>query len=127
MWRPNTTQWRLIWGLAAVIVLFWPAQGSRSLAIKAINWIADPTGKLPRLPPAFSLEDGEDPVAVNAHDSQEADYNRAYASSGFVRLRLRLRDLEDPFEPSTQQQILVAFAVLGALLIWRLGSRPERD
>lgn len=81
---------------------------------------------LPRPPNEFSLEDGEDPVAVMAHDSQEADYERAYASSRLVRLRVRLRDMGDPFEPSTQEQILAALGVLGGLLIWRLGARPSR-
>lgn len=82
--------------------------------------------RLPHLPEQFSLEDGEDPAAVMAHDSQEADYERAYANSRLLRLRIRLRDMPDPFEPSTQQQILAALAVLGGLLIWRLGERPPR-
>jgi hypothetical protein len=110
--------------LAAVIVLSWPGQESRSLAIKTINWLADPRGTLPRLPGQFSFEDGEDPVAVMEHDSQEAEYNRVVASSRLARLRIRLRDMPDPFDPSTQRQILAAIGVLGALLIWRLGERP---
>ena len=127
VWRPNPLQWRLIWILAVVIVLSWPLQGSRSLAIKALNWAADPTNALPRLPREFSLEDGEDPVAVTAHDNQEAEYNRVYASSRIARLRIRLRDMSDPFDPSTQQQLLAAIGLLGGLLIWRLGARPARD
>jgi len=124
VWRPNSSQWRLIWVLAAVIVLFWPGQGSRSLAIKSLNWLADPRGSLPRQPGQFSLEDGEDPVAVMAHDSQEEEYNRLVASSRLARLRIRLRDLSDPFEPSTQRQLLAAIGVLGGLLVWRIGERP---
>jgi len=126
VWRPNAVQWRLICVLAAVIVLFWPGQQSRSLAIKTINWAADPKQALPRLPGAFSLEDGEDPVAVTAHDSQEAEYERVVARSKMARLRIRLRDMSDPFDPATQQQILAAAGVLGGLLIWRLGERPLR-
>lgn len=124
MWRPNSSQWRLIWALAAVIVLFWPGERSRSLAIKALNWVADSRSTLPRLPEDFTLEGGEDPVAVTAHDAQEAEYNRVYASSRLARLRIRLRDMSDPFEPSTQQQILAAIGVLGGLLVWRLGGDP---
>lgn len=124
VWRPSSTQWRLIWALAAIAVLFWPVQGARSLGVKLVNWAADPRNSLPHMPEQFSLEDGEDPLAVNAHDSQEAEYNHAYASSWITRSRMRLRDMSDPFEPSTQQQILVAVAVLGGLLIWRLGTRP---
>ena len=127
VWRPNPLQWRLIWILAVVIVLFWPLQRSRSLAIKALNWAADPANTLPRLPGEFSLEDGEDPVAVTAHDNQEAEYNRVYASSRLARLRIRARDMPDPFDPSTQQQVLAAIGVLGGLLIWRLGARPAHD
>lgn len=127
MWRPNSLQWRLIWTLAVVIVLLWPGQHTRSLAIKALNWAADPMNALPRQPSEFSFEGGEDPVAVTAHDAQEAEYNRVYASSRFTRLRIRLRDMPDPFDPSTQQQVLAAIGVLGGLLIWRLGARPERN
>lgn len=127
MWRPNSLQWRLIWVLAFVIVLFWPSQQSRSLGIKALNWAADPGNTLPRLPGPFSLEDGEDPVAVTAHDAQEAEYNHVYASSRLARLRIHLRDMSDPFEPSTQQQVLAAIGVLGGLLIWRLGGRPAHN
>jgi hypothetical protein len=79
------------------------------------------------MPGQFSMEDGEDPVAVSAHDDQEAEYNRVYASSRLARLRIRLRDMPDPFDPSTQQQILAAIGVLGGLLIWRVGARPARD
>lgn len=126
MWRPNSSQWRLIWVLAGVIVLFWPGEGSRSLAVKSINWLADPRSSLPRQPGQFSLEDGEDPVAVMAHDSEEAEYNRLMASSRLARLRIHLRDMSEPFEPSTQRQLLAAIAVLGGLLVWRLGERPAR-
>jgi len=126
VWQPNPSQWRVIWILAAILVLFWPGQQSRSLAVKIVNWAADPMNTLPRLPEQFTLEDGEDPASVMAHDSQEADYERAYANSRLLRLRIRLRDMRDPFEPATQQQILAALAALGGLLIWRLGARSPR-
>jgi len=110
-----------------VIVLFWPGQQNRSLAIKALNWMADPMNTLPRLPGDFTLESGEDTDAVMAHDTQEAEYRRIYASSSFARLRIRLRDMPDPFDPSTQRQVLAAIGVLGGLLVWRLGQRTLRD
>lgn len=97
------------------------------MAIKALNWVADPRSTLPRLPDDFTLEGGEDPVAVTAHDAQEAEYMRVYARSRLARLRIRLRDMPDPFDPSTQQQVLVAIGVLGGLLVWRLGGRPPRS
>ena len=126
MWQPNSSQWRLIWALVTVIVLFWPGQQNHSLAIKALNWAADPMNNLPRMPGNFSMEDGEDTEVVAAHDMQEAEYERAYASSKLERLRLRLRDMQEPLDPSTQQQVLIAIAVLGSLLVWRLGGRPAR-
>jgi hypothetical protein len=116
----------LIWVLVTVVVLFWPGQQSHSLAVKAMSWAADPMSKLPRMPGNFSMEDGEDTEVVAAHDAQEAEYERAYSSSKLERLRLQIRDMEEPFDPSTQQQILVALVVLGSLLVWRLGSRPAR-
>ena len=126
MWQPNSSQLRLIWTLSVSIVLFWPGQQNRSLAIKVLNWIADPNNALPRLPDDFSLEGGEDPNIVTAHDMQEAEYHRIYASSSFVRLRIRMRDTREPFDPTTQKQVLAAIGVLGGLLVWRLGGRPAR-
>lgn len=110
--------------LAAIIVLFWPSQQNHSLAFKALSWAADPMNTLPRQPDNFSMEDGEDTAVVIAHDDQEAEYERAYASSRLERLRLRLRDMQEPFDPSTEQQVLGAIIVLGGLLVWRLGGRP---
>jgi hypothetical protein len=126
VWQPNSSQWRVIWILAIVIVLFWPGAQDRSLTVKALNWVADPRDKLPRLPGEFSFTDGDDPFAVADHDAQEAEYYRVYQSSQLARLRMRLRDAPDPFDPSTQEQVLVAMGVLGAVLIWRLGGRPAR-
>lgn len=126
MWQPSASQWRLIWILTVVIVLFWPGEQDRSLAIKTFNWAADPRNALPQLPGELGFESGDDPFAVADHDAQEAEYYRVYDSSRMARLRLRLRDMSDPFEPSTQQQILCGIAVLGGLAVWRLGVRPER-
>ena len=127
MWQPNTSQWRVIWILAAVIVLFWPSgQQNRSLAIKTINWAADPRHTLPRLPDALSFDDEDDVRAVTAHDNQEEEYDRVYASSPMARLRIRLRDTGEPFDPGTERQVLVAIGVLGGLLVWRLGGRVDR-
>ena len=112
--------------LAAVFVLFWPNQQSRSLAIKAVNWAADPSDNLPHPPADFSMEDGEDTAVVIAHDDQEAEYEKAYATPGLEGIRIRLRDMPEPFDPTTQQQVLAAMLVLGGLLVWRLGGRPAR-
>ena len=110
-----------------LVVLFWPAQGQqgepdRSLAIKTVNWLADPMRTLPRLPATLSFDDEDDVVAITAHDAQEAEYERVYASSAFVRLRIHGRDLQEPLDASTERQLLSAVVVLGALLIWRLSA-----
>jgi len=122
VWKPNTAQKWLIWTLAVVMVLLWPSQQGRSLGIKTVSWLADPMHTLPRQPAVLSVEDEDDMAAISAHDDQEAEYDRAYASSSLTRLRIHLRDMQEPFDPSTEQQVLGAVAVLGALLIWRLGS-----
>jgi hypothetical protein len=122
VWQPNTSQRRLIWTLAVVLILFWPSPQGRSLGIKTITWLADPMHNLPRQPAHFTFEDEDDAATVTAHDDQEAEYERAYASSALTRLRIHLRDMQEPFDPSTERQVLGAIAVLGALFIWRLGS-----
>ena len=125
VWQPNASQWRVIWVLALFLVLFWPSHESGSLAIKALNWAVDPMGTLPRIPVEFSFGDGDDPQAVTEHDAKEFEYQRVYDGSKIARLRLRVRDMTDPFDPSTQQQILVGIGVLGSLLIWRLGRSSK--
>jgi hypothetical protein len=121
VWQPNKRQWWLIWPLALFVLVAWPAHNG-SLAVKAVRWLADPSGSLPQLPGplAMGLDDNADAVAV--HDAEEAEYYRLSASSGFARLRLRLRDATDPFDPTTERQLLSGIAVLGILLVWRLAG-----
>jgi hypothetical protein len=125
MWQPNTAQWRLIWIVAVLLILAWP-DGNGSLAIKAINWAADPFQSLPRAPRPLAMGLGDDTDAVQEHDAEEAEYYRIYTTSRMGRLRLRLRDLEDPVSPSTERQLAVGVAILAALGIWRLEARDLR-
>jgi hypothetical protein len=122
MWQPNSAQWRLIWVVAVFLILAWPDQNG-SLAVKAINWAADPFQSLPPPPRPLALGLGDDADAVQQHDAEEAAYYRIYQTSRIGQLRLRLRDLEDPFDPSTERQVLLGCAVLAALGIWRLEGR----
>lgn len=69
-----------------------------------------------RLP--IGLDDNGD--AVTAHDAQEAEYYQQYNSSSWVRLRMKLKSAAEPFDATTERQVLVAFGVLSALVIWRL-------
>jgi hypothetical protein len=61
--------------------------------------------------------------AVQQHDAEEAAYYAMYNSSRLARVRFMLRDLEDPFDPSTERQILVGLGIVLALLVWRQESR----
>jgi hypothetical protein len=125
MWQPDRIQWRLIWVLAVSVILAWPAE-DRSLAVKALNWGADPFESLPATPSPLAMGAGDDPEAVQQHDAEEAAYYSMYNTSRLSRLRFQLRDLDDPFDPSTERQVLVGLAILSALSIWRLETGKER-
>ena len=122
MWQPNRNQWRLLWTAAVLLILYWP-DGNVSLAIKTINWAADPFQSLPESPRPIALGLGDDPDAVTAHDAAETGYYRMWEQGGISRLRLRLKALDDPFDPPTERQVLVGVAILCALGIWRLDAR----
>jgi len=124
MWQPNTAQWRLIWTVAMLLILAWP-EDNQSLAVKAINWGVDPAQTLPRAPSPLARGLGDDMEAVQQHDAEEAAYYYMYSSSRLSRLRLQLRDLRDPLDPSTERQILVGLAILVALGIWRMEGKKE--
>jgi hypothetical protein len=94
------------------------------LAVKAINWAADPFQSLPESPRPIALGLGDDADAVAAHDAGETAYYRMWEQGGVGKLRLRLKSLEDPFDPSTERQLLVGVAILCALGVWRLDARP---
>jgi hypothetical protein len=125
--QPNRAQWRLIWTVAALLILAWPPDQGRSLGVKAVNWLVDPTDSLPTEPTQLPMGLDDDGDAVAAHDALEAEYNRLYASSGVTRVRMTLKDASDPLEPSTERQILVGVGILGALGVWRLGGEKRRN
>jgi hypothetical protein len=123
MWQPNTAQWRVIWVVAVVLILAWPAESGRSLVMKAANWLADPTNSLPALPAQLPIGLDDNGDAVAAHDAEEAEYYRAYTSSRVTRLRMTLKTAGDPFDPSTERQILAGAGILSALFVWRLNGK----
>lgn len=126
MWQPNTAQWRVIWIVAVLLILGWPPREGRSLAVKAVNWLADPTGSLPTLPDPLPMGLDDNGDAVAAHDAEAAEYYRRYQSSRVTRLRLSLKAADDPFDPSTERQILAGIGILGALAVWRLNRKTSR-
>ena len=127
MWQPNRTQWSILWPVAVLLVLAWPPDRGRSLLMKAVNWAADPTGSLPTLPAPLPMALDDDGDAVPAHDALESEYYRVRDSSATTRWRMTLKEAGDPFDPSTERQLLVAIAVLSALGVWRLDGRAVRS
>jgi hypothetical protein len=121
--KGNDAQWWLVAAIALLIVFVWPPQNDKSLATKVLNWSVDPMGRLPVLPDQLPLGQGDDPEAVNVHDAQVQRYDELYLQGGWMRKRLELKVVGDPFNPSTVRQLLTGAAALTALFAWRLGSR----
>ena len=123
MWQPNRAQWATIWVVAVFLILAWPSGDSKSLGAKVINWAVDPGDTLPAMPPQLPMSLDDDGDAVAAHDALEQEYYDAYQRSSTNRLRLKLKEAGDPFDPSTERQILTGVGVLAALGVWRLGAK----
>ena len=119
MWQPTRPQWFVVYLVALVVVLAWPPDTGRSLGAKLANWLADPRGELPAPPPSLPMALDDDGDAVAEHDTLESAYQIVRARSNVTRLRMDLKDAGDPFERSTQRQLLVGLVVLGGLYIWR--------
>ena len=120
MWRPGNGQWWLLVCVVLFVVCAWPPQDDRSLAAKFVNWAVDPTDALPVLPDQLALGLGDDPDAVAAHDMVVQQYDTLWAKGGWTRKRLELKVARDPFNPSTERQLLTAIAVLTALVAWKI-------
>ncbi len=111
--------------MTLLLILGWPPQQGRSLAVKVLNFLADPGNSLPILPSQLPIGLDDDGDAVQEHDAQEAEYYRVYSNSRVARLRMTLKAATDPFDPSTERQILTGIGILSALGIWRLGGRER--
>ena len=92
--------------------------------MKIAGWVVDPAGSLPSMPPPLPMGLDDDGNAVSEHDMLENGYLHARERSAFTRLRMDVKDGADPFERSTQRQLLVGLAVIGALIVWRLDAGP---
>jgi hypothetical protein len=123
MWQPNATQWKIIWIVAVLLVVCWPPSQGRSLAAKAVNFLADPLHHLAEMPPPLPIGLEDDGDAVTEHDAQQTEYYRQYAASGLTRFRMRLKAAGDPLDTSTERQLLVAIAVASTLVVWRLNEK----
>jgi hypothetical protein len=109
--------------VALLIVALWPPSADRSLGLKFVNWAVDPGDGLPTLPGPLAFGQGDDPETVEAHDLQTRMYDELYQKGGWTRTRLELKVARDPFNPSTERQILIAIGVVAALLTWRFSAR----
>jgi hypothetical protein len=123
MWRPDNFHWWLLVIVAMLIVIAWPPRDDKSLALKLVNWAADPEDEWPVLPGPLDLAHGDDPDAVSAHDEQTRLYDSLYLEGGWTRMRLELKVADDPFNPATERQLLTGIGVMTALLVWRSGGR----
>jgi len=119
MWQPSPRQWWTLLVVALLIVALWPPSEDRSLAVKFVNWVVDPRSQLPTLPGPLTFGQGDDPAAVEAHDLQTRSYDELYAKGGWTRTRLELKVWRDPFNASTERQLLIALGVVTAFVVWR--------
>jgi hypothetical protein len=125
MWHPNNAQWWILVVAALLIVFVWPPSDDKSLAAKFVNWAVDPFDVLPILPDPLALGFGDDPDTVERHDDQVRRYDALYGEGGWTRKRLELKVATDPFNGSTERQILTAIGVMTVLLVWRRSGREK--
>jgi hypothetical protein len=126
MWRrPDNFHWWLLFIVALLIVFLWPPDNDKSLALKFVNWAADPTDQWPVLPAPLAMGHGDDPDAVYAHDLQTQQYDALYLKGGWTRMRLKLKVANDPFNPATERQVFTGIGVMTAFLVWRFGGRKN--
>lgn len=123
--QPTKFQWSFLLVAALIIVCLWPPGDDKSLAIKFVKWVVDPGDVLPAPPAPLPLGVGDDPYAVEIHDIEMQQYNELYQRGGWSRLRLELKNAEEPLDPSTERQLLTAMAVVIAFLAWRWVGRKE--
>ena len=125
MWRPNNFQWWLLVVVALLMVFVWPPTGRQESRGQVRELGCGPRDELPVLPDQLALGLGDDPDAVAAHDLQTQQYDALYLKGGWTRKRLELKVARDPFNPSTERQVLTGIGVLTAFVVWRIaaGSR----
>jgi hypothetical protein len=115
--------------MVLAVVLFvigtWPPENDKSLAMKFVNWAADPGGQLPVLPPQLGYGLGDDPQAVEERDAQVRRYDELYSQGGWTRTRLELKVADDPLNPATERQLLLAVAAIAVFSVWRFGGSAK--
>ena len=109
---------------AVLIVVVWPPQEDRSLFVKLVNWAVDPADTLPFLPPQLDFGLSDDPQAVEMRDELVHRYDIAYNSGAFTRWRLSLKTAKDPFNHSTERQLLLLLATVVTFIALK---KPPRN
>lgn len=120
MHRPSNRAWWLLLLIAVAVIAAWPPAGDRSLLLKLTTLAVDPSDSLPILPPQLAGGMGDDVTAVEIRDAMVRRYDEMYARGGLTRLRLELKVFTDPFNPSTERQLLLVFGAVAAFVVWRL-------
>ena len=90
--------------------------------MKLAGWVVDPGNQLPSMPPPLPMGLDDDGDAVSEHDMLENGYLQARERSPMTRFRMDVKDGADPFERSTQRQLLIGLGVVAALIVWRLDA-----
>lgn len=119
MKSPSNQAMSTLLAVALSVIVLWPPVNERSLAVKFTNWVVDPGNRLPILPPQFAVGEGDNFQAVEARDAIVRAYDELYNRGGLTRMRLNLKVANDPFNPSTERQLLLAFAAVAVFLVWR--------
>ncbi len=101
------------------IVVLWPPVEGVSLGVKFVNWIVDPGDELPILPPQLEMGMGDDPQMVELRDAIVQRYDQMYSRGGLTRTRMDLKVARDPFDPTSERQLLLVFGVVVGFLVWR--------
>ena len=97
---------------AVLMVVAWPPEDDRSLLVKLVNWAVDPADSLPFLPPQLDFGLSDDPQAVEMRDELVHRYDVAYNSGAFTRWRLVWKTVRDPFNHSTERQLLLLVGIV---------------
>jgi hypothetical protein len=121
--QPALTGRWVVLAIALFVIAAWPPDSGRSLALQLVNWAVDPRGALPVLPPQLGYGVGDDPRAVEERDAEVRRYDDFYNQGGWTRTRLQLKVADDPLNPATERQLLLAAAAIAVFLVSRSRDR----
>ena len=102
---------------ALLMVATWPPDKDRSLVVRALNWLVDPADSLPVLPPQLGFGLSDDPQAVELRDEMVRRYDELFNRDALTRTRLELKIAQDPFNATTERQLLLAFGIVVAFAV----------